>query len=274
MTDDSHRHGHHDSDALLSAYLLDDLPAAEAATLAERLRHDPGLAQRLDRVAAVVTALRTPDAVSPPAGAEQRLRARLDQEWVAQAPVDELRQARRRRSQRFARLGAVAAGLLVVAVLGGTALTLATGGGAGDSATVAGRGLDSGDEATAGDAGAELAQEPTEAEEEAAGAEDSDGLVRDRPVALADPGAVRRRYAPLADQLTVAASERQLRRALRQLPSGVNPEACLDGFAVPTLVRVESVRYQGDLALAFVTPQRAHILAAADCRSLASVPLR
>lgn len=125
-------------DALLSAWLADDLDENEAAALEARLTADPALARRLDEVADAVARVRRLDAVEPPSGLEQRLRARVDRERAAADPVVSLDDERRRRSgwsQRVAKpLSAVAAiallavvGTSVVAVLGG-------GSGGGDSA--------------------------------------------------------------------------------------------------------------------------------------------
>lgn len=279
-----------DGDAeLLSAYLAGDLDEDAGAALEARLRHDPALARRLDATAEVMAALRGVDEVAPPAGAGDRLRARLTAETSkpepgprgrAQPPVTSLRTRRRRVS--WPALGGVAAGLAALALMAGGvlqgSLQLADqtagapetaydaderleGGLAEDSSTV-----ESQPQALEGPGGGEEA-----GEHEQRGDAGSDGralpVLADTEVRLEGRTAAHDRYSRLPEVAALwgepvpVATERAAayQAAVADAPafrSGTRPGACLDQVGadgdplVP--VRVESVVYKGRPALVYV----------------------
>jgi hypothetical protein len=102
-------------DAQLAAYLAGDLDEVTARRIDARLAADAALGARLDRVHDVLVGLTRPDATSPPPGLADRVRAHVAEEVRPSAP------ARPRRSVN-AWVGGVAAGLVAVALVGGTVL--------------------------------------------------------------------------------------------------------------------------------------------------------
>lgn len=114
-------------DELLSAYLADDLDAATAAALEDRLASEPALAQRLDHTAQVMSALRGIDEVDLPLGAGERVRARLatqrSQPTEPAPPRSATPRKAHRRRRQWTTVGSVAAGVVAFALLAGGVLT-------------------------------------------------------------------------------------------------------------------------------------------------------
>lgn len=116
---------------LLSAYLTGDLDDDEVAGLEARLHDDPALAAQLEATRAVLEGLGRLDDVEPPEGFGERLRARLDAERAthetgeasaAPASLSAARTRREARRRRWPALGAVAAGVVGLAMLGALAI--------------------------------------------------------------------------------------------------------------------------------------------------------
>lgn len=117
------------TDEQLAAYLAGDVDDLTARRIDARLAEDAELGRRLDRLGDTLVALRSPDEVEPPEGLRERLRERTDA--VASPPAA----APTRRW--YGAVGAVAAGIIALALLGGLANLGVLGGGAEDSAEVA-----------------------------------------------------------------------------------------------------------------------------------------
>lgn len=112
---------------LLSAYLLADLDAAQAAHLEQRLAVEPELALQLDALADALVRLGGHDDVALPDGLEDRLEARLAAAHAqdAEASVPSLDAARRRRAQSprwWAGIGTAAAVVAIGGVMAAGAL--------------------------------------------------------------------------------------------------------------------------------------------------------
>lgn len=254
-------------DDILSAYLADDLSETEAAALEARLAGDPELAERLDRMAAMLVELRDLDAAAPPSGFDARLTQRLRAERpdalvpsagrkrLAPAPPADLASARRRRAarQRHWLIGSSAAAVVAaVALVSGLALQQlggSAGGGAGaedqGAAGPASRGAEreagSGEEAGAAQEQTQSGAQATESAPRSAPTRTDPPVVLDREVVLADEAAVRARYRALVEaQRLLAVPLPQARGAadsaeafLRQSPrlnGGVAPDECLSAL--------------------------------------------
>ncbi len=120
-------------DAELSAYLAGDLDDLAARRLEARLAEDPALAARLDQIADILAELRAVDTVEPPEGLAERVQTHVAPvtippeapasprgETIAQQPAAATRG--RRFVQTPRRLGAVAAAVAAVALVGGITL--------------------------------------------------------------------------------------------------------------------------------------------------------
>ena len=187
-------------DEQLSAYLLGDLSAADAAALERALADDPQRAARLDALANAMAALGGVDEVELPDGFEQRLAQRLDE--GAQV-VDLYHERRARRTQWMAGAAAVA-----VMVFGAVFASNMLGGS--DGASVAG----------------DVAMDSA-AEEEAAGP-----VLIDSEVAIADEAALQRRYASLDEVAALLGTDADTATALAQdYTAAVPPELETTAFA-------------------------------------------
>jgi hypothetical protein len=274
-----------DDRALLSAYLAGELDAADAAAFEARLGDDPALAARLEVLHDALVRLGDVDAVEPPAGYGERLRARLDAEAgdaataaedrAGSAVVDLAAERARRRAVPWAPLGAVAAGVatlaVIVSVVGLPTADDADLAGAPEEAPAA---LDAPeaemftpDDDTMTDAPFDVAQQRDDGAP-APAAEVFAPVVVDSEVALADEEAVRDRYADLPEAANLlgrgrAEAEDQAppaRFAVQRaeaFASGVHPAACLDVISTATdapvvVARVESAVYDGEPALVYV----------------------
>lgn len=256
----------------LSAYLAGELGETDAAELELRLARDPDLAADLEDMRALLEGLARLDDVEPPPGFADRLEARLAQERAGGAAPASLDVARVRRDERRRRrwpaLGAVAAGVAGVALIGAVAL-----GGFGTSpqedAEVAEAPADE-------DAPMDMMEAPEADDDSAAGADAApeagrarrEPLVRDTGVVLDDADAVRAALTggPAEDLLGISIEEATdladafavaVRRA-DSFASGDAPGACLDvvtaGTDRPVVVaQVESARHDDASALAYVT---------------------
>jgi hypothetical protein len=238
----------HDDDQL-SAYLDGELDPAQTAELEARLAQDPALATALDAVGEVLVALRGLDAVNPPSGYAERLRARLAKAREASAALARtVHQPPRRRNWR-----AVASTAAAITLLG--------------LGTVVLRGRMPVPEAAQAPPGAQLQREKTA---------DAGPVMRlpalsvprtaiiDAETPLADEAAVRAHLAALPevnsllgipiDQVPALADA--ARRTIMAAPpfrSGVTPGICLDSVEQAGLVaQVESVTYQQQPTLAYV----------------------
>jgi hypothetical protein len=236
----------HDDDQL-SAYLDGDLDQAQAAELETRLAQDPALATALDAVGEVLVALRGLDAVNPPSGYAERLRARLAKAREA-SPAPPVHQPPRRRNWRV--VASTAAAITLLGLLG--------------TAVMRGR-----------MPVPEAAQAPPEAQLQRETA-DAGPVVRlpalsvphtaiiDAETPLADEAAVRAHLAALrgANSLLGIPIDRvpeladAARRTIMAAPpfrSGATPGMCLDSVEQAGLVaQVESVTYQQQPTLAYV----------------------
>jgi negative regulator of sigma E activity len=149
---------------LFAAYLDADTDDITSARLERLLRQDPQAAARLDALARTRARLQRLDDVEPPEGFRERLQARLEAERAhgEQTAADPesmaVRRADRGRRRWFAPLTAAAA-LILVAVIGTTALLNQTGAGSGADTAAAPLQAESG----------EAAQAPATRDEDAAG---------------------------------------------------------------------------------------------------------
>jgi negative regulator of sigma E activity len=118
-----------DAGELLAAYLDGETDDVTSARIERRLRTDPGTAAKLDTLAHIRARLQRLDEVEPPADFRERLDARLrserDKARPATPPMSSHTGSRPGRLAPFA----AAAGLLLVAVVGGVALLNIRGGG-------------------------------------------------------------------------------------------------------------------------------------------------
>ncbi|HUH07256.1 MAG TPA: hypothetical protein VML96_05540 [Egibacteraceae bacterium] len=124
----------------LSAYLSGDLDPGATESLEARLREDPELSARLERMRQMLESLRRVEDVSPPHGYAGRLRDALEAArahgatTAAGAPAEagggeqevrSIASAPSRRRAAWAALGTVAAGLIALAVVGPNVLRFA-----------------------------------------------------------------------------------------------------------------------------------------------------
>lgn len=285
MTED--RFPHAADDEMLSAYLLGDLPAADAQAFEQRLAAEPELAAQLDALASALVVMGGHDAAVPPEGFEDRLDARL-REARADAPVVSLDRARQQRARSrgwWTAIGTAAAVVAVGAVMGANVLRSVGGEGADlatsgtdDSATMEG-----GTEAALEDSGRVSAGGEAQARAggDASVSADSDELYADaapaRPDAptllddqarVGNEAALRERYAdapdvvgllgmPVDQAATVAASFTAAVERAEPFAGGGAPADCLDAVTTsaeqPLIpARVETLRYEGRRALSYV----------------------
>lgn len=282
-----------DEGELLAAYLSGDLDETAAARLEQRLEDEPDLARRLDATARVLVALRGVDDVEPPEGVGERLRERLAAEQattgpaaVAPAGADRGADAAAggtvtslaaRRRVPWQAVGGIAAGVVALAVIGGTVLQGLGGGGA-DMAQDTGTAEESAeapaddmvaapepDDAdlprTLGEHGGEAQDDPTQSARA-----DAPPVIVAGLVTVTSEAELVARYQGLPEatsllgEPTGPAANRaaEYRAVIAEAPAfegGVRPDACLsaldaDPAAVP--VRTELVSIEEDFALVYV----------------------
>lgn len=281
----------HDA-VLLAAYLHGDLADDQAATLEARLDTEPALAARLEALAQVVARLQRLDEVTPPAGYEQRLRARLDGARAQDAVAAPGATDPMRRTPWLALVG-VAAAVAAIALVTPRVLP-----GSGDTGTdVAAGDATPGEGAGEGDleAMSRAADETGAAEEAAPAAPPAPGVeVQEqadrRATGLAEPGsgAASADWSPLVvDSGARLGSEGEVRAHFRDLPEveeilgtpaahagalrerahariqqsppfsdGLAPATCLETLAgegaEAVPARVERVQFRDEPALAYI----------------------
>jgi len=303
-----------DADAdgeLLSAYLSGDLDDAAAAELEARLGAEPTLAARLDALAAGLVLLHGADAVAEPDGLAARLDRRLAQARDG-APVVSLDSARERRARSrtwWAGIGTAAAVVALGAVMASGALR----GMGGSDADMAG---DVAGETARLESSAEA---PVAADEDASTLDDTVSGQAPAAAGGADTAAPAPPPRPdqpvVIDEQRLVRSEAQLRRGYFRAPevqgllglptaeaatladaftttlqdappyrAGASPADCLPTITAdaprPLIpARVESIRYDGREALAYVlvttTPEAEEtdrveiwVVAPGDCATL------
>jgi hypothetical protein len=187
---------------LISAWLAGELDPPAAEEVERRLRAEPDLAARVDRVHDTLVALRGLDAVEPPPGMDERLRQRLAAERSPR-PVSSLTERRAaRRSWRLPALGAAAAVLVLLAVIPVLTRTLPTARLGGDATGEADVSVE-----RAEPQALESEQEAATAADEAAGEQQAAALEGAGPVITESADASARAYGPsdleasLSDQL-------------------------------------------------------------------------
>ena len=189
-------------DEQLSAYLLGDLSAADAAALERQLADDPQRAARLNALGEALALLGGVDDASPPDGFEQRLAQRLE----GGAQIVDLDQERRARRTQW--MAGVAAAAVVVfgavfapSMLGGT-----------DNSAVT---------SMADSAGSEAAAGPP-----------AGPVLVDSEVAIADEMALRQRYSDLPEVAALLGTDAEAAAALAQEYTAAVPSSLAQYAAV------------------------------------------
>lgn len=272
-------------DELLSAYLLGELPDADAEAFETRLGQEPALAAQLDALAGALVSLGGHDEVGTPEGFDDRLdeRLRAARSGAGVVSLDAAREQRARSRGWWTTIGTVAAVVAVGGVMAAGALRGIGSGGDEMAAEDAGTTMESatspdfddaasggGGTASAGRAGGEsrLEEDSVSADAAAPAAPPTAPLLLDDQAVVRGEAALRKRYAgaPEADALlgtpveearSVAASFTTAVQRAEGFVGGGAPADCLETVTTaaeqPLIpARVETLRYRGQPALSYL----------------------